>query len=157
MEEENNKEKYEKIRKKYSLPSLEELNKNFGVELNIEEPFLSKIVEKIMDEINNNSRMIESIIFVNQSSPISDIYQRNMVEDKDELFELYKELMKMYWEAKKIRIKSEEKEMAEFTKKMYKKWEMQINPFFIKLSTRFNKKWGNLKLKNSETSVKYYG
>ena len=157
MEEQTTEDRYEKIRKKYLLPTLEELNKDFGVELCIEDPILPNIIEKIIDEIADNSKTLESLIFVNQSGSISEFYERNMVKNREKLFESYKDLMKMYWKAREIKIKSEEREMAEFIKKTHKKWDHEIKPLFIGLATEFNKKWDSMKLKNSETNIKYYG
>lgn len=120
------KEDYNKLQKKYDLPSFEELNEDFQIEKisEAETDFLIREVRKLMsDKFSNYLRMIEA--FLNPVSVpmfVFSIVKKLGTEEKNKLSEAYKTLAKLEIDLIELDVKfSEEKEVA-FIKNAYAKW-----------------------------------
>lgn len=150
-------EEYQRIQKKYSLPELKELSRCFGISLSSTDTVLHDVLDQILEKILENARIIECTIFVNTSSPISDLYESKMLTEEGKLFELYKVMMSLCWEARKVEIEAKEEEMTDFISKTHKKWEKEIAPSLVNLFNAFNKGWKDAKLHNSESNMTYHG
>jgi len=158
MQQTEPEEEYQKLQKKYSLPSLKELANNFGVPSS-SGAILNDVMESMLEKIAENAKMLESMVFVNNSASISDMYENQMLNDEEKLFEFYKGLMSMHWEGRKVKINGKEEEMAEFIKKANKKWEKDVKPVLLKLCDSLNKGWKEAELHNSESdsNMTYHG
>jgi hypothetical protein len=152
------KQKYEMLRKKYKLPLLEELVKEFPVKLDDPSLILSCIVEKICDDMSDHAQILESVIFVGSSSNPSTLYETNMLKDKKEkLFDLYKEVMSIRWGAEKVKNNGKEAEMASFIKNVNAEWTNKLKKSFVEICELFEKKWKEVKLRETSTELMYHG
>ncbi|NCS71513.1 MAG: hypothetical protein GW780_05130, partial [Candidatus Aenigmarchaeota archaeon] len=88
MQQTEPEEEYQKLQKKYSLPSLKELANNFGVPSS-SGAILNDVMESMLEKIAENAKMLESMVFVNNSASISDMYENQMLNDEEKLFEFY--------------------------------------------------------------------
>lgn len=149
------KKKYEKLRKKFKLPSLKELVKEFGVKLENPDLILHEIVEKMKEEIGKRVETLESTIFVGTSSSPSSLYQARML-NREEAFQLYKKLMSMKWKGEKVRLTSEDRIMASFIKETFNEWR-NLKKDFIQICESFEKKWKNAKLRETSSTLAYHG
>jgi hypothetical protein len=152
------KERYEILRKKYQLPKLEDLTREFAVKLDNPDLILHEIIEEICDGINNRVERLESIIFVGSSGSPSTLYETNMIKDrKEKIFELYKDMMSMMWEGAKVKNIAKDEEMAKFVKSFHDEWTNKLKKKFVEVCELFEKKWKEVKLRESSTSFMYYG
>jgi len=146
-------DKYEVLQKKFHLPSIKELEKEFGLQFKSNQP--NKIIREITDILLDNSKLIESLIFLDSGSPPSVLYEANMIREKEmDIFSLYKELMSTYWKGKKALL-SDEKQKAEFISKSFTKWK-KIKQELIKIYDLFEKEWPNAAFRQSERAA-YHG
>lgn len=147
---------YEKLEKKYDIPTLKELVKEFEVKLDEPDLILHDIIDKIDDKFSEWARNIEAIVFVSPGSNPSDLYESQMVNDKkDDLFGIYRTIMSLTWKGKKVKIIGKEKEMVSFIKKSFKEWK-ELKKDLIELCEIFEKKWTRKSLNNSVKMV-YHG
>jgi hypothetical protein len=146
-------EKYEEIQKKFKLPSIKELEKEFGFEIKKRE--LSEIIKDIIDALSENSKLVESLLFVDSGSPPSFLYEASMLREREiDIFSIYKDLMSTYWKGKRALLEGE-KEKAEFISKSLAKWK-KIKPELIKIFELFEKEWPNVAFRQSD-EVAYHG
>lgn len=149
------KKEYEKLRKKYSLPGFEKLNKDFEIERlqERETETLSREIRRCMVEKNSAYlRFIE--MFMNPSNaPLFLLALVKSLDSKERklLEELYTELGK--FEVKNIALDNEydEKKDSEFIKKFYKEWQ-GIKGKFGKILSAIEEAWD----KKSEKKEKGY-
>jgi len=152
------KEKYEKLRKKYKLPELEDLISEFPVKLDNPDMLLHDIIDKMSEEITHRIQTIESIIFPGSSSNPSSLYETNMLKDKkDEAFELYKNMMSILWKGEKVKSISKEEDMTEFVKSFYGEWKNKLKKKYVEICELFEKKWKEVKLRETSTEMMYHG
>lgn len=147
---------YEKLRKKYFLPRLNELIWEFGVKLETPELVLHDIVDKIKDQVFDRAKVLESVIFVRSSSDPSRLYETKMLEEKGKAFELFKELMSVGWRGERVIVNAKEEEMASFVREVYDLWVKKLKKGFIEVCELFEKKWKDAELKESP-SLMYHG
>ncbi len=152
------KTRYRKLRKKYRLPKLEELVREFAVKLEDPNLVLHDIVEKVKDKLANRAKILESVIFVRVSSDPSSMYETKMLEEKkEEAFEIFKELMSVVWRGERIEASSEEKEMASFIKETYNDWIKGMKKEFIDLCESLEKRWKDASLREKPGGMMYHG
>ena len=150
------KKSYEKLEKKYRLPRLELLVKEFGVKLEKPELILRDIIEKIEENLIEMSEILESIIFIKVGSKPSSLYEAKMLEKREYAFELYKQLMSFIWKGKRVKISSEESMKASFIKETYEEWD-RLKTEFMKICEVFERKWKEAKLRESPSTLAYHG
>ena len=152
------KKKYETLRKKYSLPLLSDLTKEFCIKLDNPDLILQDIIDKIKEKITDNATTIESIIFVGSSENLSNLYETKILKNKKkEMFEFYKELMSITWKSRKVETTADEKEMADFIKETYDKWVKKLKKEFIDICEKFEKGWKSASLGTTPTEMMYLG
>lgn len=152
------KKDYQKLKKKYKLPDLKSLEAEFEVEIKKPEIILQNIVDGILNVLSENSKLLESLIFVDSGSPASHLYEASMLNDhKIDAFELYKKLMSLYWSGKKVKIKGNEKEIAKLINTVYGEWIKNLKPKLLKMFETFEKEWNNVKLRETEDFAAYHG
>jgi len=152
------KARYEKLKKKYHLPKLEDLVREFAVKLEDPDLVLHDIVDKVKDKLANRARILESMIFVRTSSDPSSMYETKMLEErKEEVFEIFKELMSVAWKGERIEASGEEKEMALFIKETHNDWIKGMKKRFIDLCKSLEKQWKDASLREKPEGIRYYG
>jgi len=118
---------YEKLQKKYRLPSFQEMNEDFHIEKiaeNETELLPSEIRRWIWEKFANYMRLLEGILNpVNASMFIFSIIKTLDSEDKKELSELYKGLMKEEVKIILLDLSFNEVKEAEFIKNSYEIWQ----------------------------------
>lgn len=130
------KKEYAKLQKKYSLPSFEELNQDFGIEKATEfegELLIREIRRYINDTISNYMRLIENLI-----NPINvPVFVFTMIkalnqEDKKVLSEIYKKMGEIQITLVGVDLVYSEKNEAEFIKNSFLVWQ-EIKKDLIKI------------------------
>jgi hypothetical protein len=146
-------EKYEEFQKKFKIPSIKELEKEFGFEVKKRDP--NEVIKEIIDVFSDNSKLIESLLFVDSGSPPSFLYEASMLREKEiDVFDIYKDLMSSYWKGKRALLE-DEKQKADFIIKSFTKWK-KIKPELIKIFELFEKEWLNVAFRQSD-EVAYHG
>lgn len=149
--------KYEQLTNWYELPKLKDLTNEFNINLGDSELVLHEIIERINEKLVDSSKTVESIIFVNSGSFPSTLYEAKMLNKKrDEAFEFYREIMSLIWKGRKVLVKADEKEMADFVMNAYGQWKEKFKKKFVEFCEIFEKKWNKIKLRESP-SIMYYG
>jgi len=119
------KEKYEEIKKKYNLPSYDDFNNEFEIQaLDLEKCglFYKTILRTILGKLSSFLNTLEPIASPNPQSMHSMMESNNLSdEDKQEIYNFYKELSYIYHQGCEYELK-EEKEIMDFVKKTWKKW-----------------------------------
>ena len=152
------KKKYETLRKKYQLPTFDNLIREFQVKLDNPDLVLYDIIQKICDDICDSVQTLESILFAGSSVDPSTLYEANMLKDKrNKIFELFKELMSIRWKGERVKINGKENEMAEFVKTVHKRWTNELKKSFMEICELLEKKWKNVELRKSPTDLMYHG
>jgi hypothetical protein len=149
---------YKKLRKKYGLPKLEELVREFAVKIEDPDLVFHEIVDKIKDRMHECAKILESIIFVTTTSDPSSMYETKMLEEKkNEAFEIFKRLMSIAWKGVKVEASGDDKEMASFIKQTYKDWNKSLKNKFIDLCESLEKQWKDASLRESPKEMMYLG
>ena len=121
------KKEYNKIQKKYNLPSFEELNEDFSIEKaeEAETDFLIREIRKFMaDKFSNYLRFTETILNpVNAPMFVFSIIKTMGVEERKRLTEVYKKLAKIEVRLIELDVEFSEEKDAEFIKESYKQWQ----------------------------------
>jgi len=152
------KTRYENLRKKYHLPRLEELIREFAVKLEEPNLVLYEIIERIKEKFHNRARILESIIFVASSSDASSMYETKMLEEKrGEMFKIFKELMSIAWKGEKVEASANEKEMATFIRESYEHWINGMKKEYIDICESAEKKWKDASLGERPEEMMYHG
>jgi len=138
------KKKYEKLRKKYNLPSFENMNRDFEIEKLQEretETLIREIRRAIADKNIAYLKFVEMFMNPNQAPMFFLALVKSLdANERGLLHELYSELGK--FEIKNIALDNEydEKKDAEFIKQSYKKWQ-EIKKKFSKLMNAVEEAW----------------
>ncbi len=149
------KKRYSELRKKHNLPSFEELNEDFGIE-KISEHEVDLLIREIRkfvgDRLVNYMRFIENLLNpVNVPMFVFSMVKVLDADDKKQLSEIYKILVKVEvgFIAHDL-VFNEEKE-AEFIRESYKTWQ-KIKKDLLTILNKINKKWDD----KGETGNKGY-
>jgi len=121
------KKNYEKLQKKYSLPSFDDLNRDFYIERvsDVETDYILREVRKfISDRYSNYMRFVEAILNpVNAPMFVFSIIKILGKEDKKQLEGIYTRFMQIELDLIELDIQSSELREAEFIKKSFKEWQ----------------------------------
>lgn len=154
----DSKTRYEKLRKKYHLPKLGDLVREFGVKLEDPDLVLHDIVDRVKDKLASRAKILESIIFVRTTSEPACMFETRMLEEKKEgAFEIFKELMSVVWKGEKVEASGEEKKMASFIKETYSYWTKGMKKEFIDLCESLEKRWKDASLGEKPGRMVYHG
>jgi hypothetical protein len=118
------KKEYPLIQKKYNLPSIENLEVDFGlIEADCEKYLLVNIRKKMHDKIEFFLGIISNIF--EGDATLSNIYESKVFDEekKTELFKIYKRLMKYSRQSNILSLYYDEKAEAEFINSFYKEWQ----------------------------------
>ncbi len=151
------KKDYKEIQKKYNLPSFEELNNDFQIEIASEKEtdFLLREIRKIVAErLFNYLRFIESLLNpVGVPMFVYSIIKTFDVKEKEKLTEIYKKLAKEEVELIELDIDSTEEKEAKFIQNSYKLWQ-GIKKDVLEVVDGIKKNWDN---KVEEDKKDYFG
>ncbi len=151
------KQEYKKIQEKYSLPSFENLNEDFGIEKasELETDLLPREIRKfIWDKIVNYLRLIEGLLNpVNAPMFIFSVIKLLGVEEKRRLSEIYKKLTKTEIKVIALDLNFDEKKEAEFIKNSYGIWQ-EIKKDLVDIMEKVYNKWDD---KIEATTKGYFG
>ncbi|MCF7910064.1 hypothetical protein K9L16_00120 [Candidatus Pacearchaeota archaeon] len=121
------KKKYSEFKEKYSLPSFEELNKDFAIEKisqNQTEFLLREIRRFMADKFVNYLRFIEVILQpANAPIYIYSIVKILTENQKNSFSEVYKKLSKIQLELFKLDIEFSEQSEVDFIKNSFEEWQ----------------------------------
>lgn len=145
---------YEKLRKKYNLPNWNWIENNFPLKVEEDIPILLQIRKSISEKLYNILNIIEPIIAVTES--YKSFIERNMVskKERENIFEVYKQLQSLLWTSDKISIDYKEKECASWIKEVKNSWE-KLKPELISVCEKLSKEWKVYK--REETKTAYHG
>ena len=153
------KEDYDKLRKKHSLPSYEEINNEFellyfGNILEISFP-LKFVRRRMIDKVNSFIGLLQNILYPNPSSLINmEEHKSFSEEEKKELSALIQELMALARMSTLLELENDEKRDADFIKTTFTRWKQltkKLLPFVQKLVEIWKKE------QSEEESKPYFG
>lgn len=140
------KKDYEKIRKKYSLPSFKKLNEDFQIEKisEYETDILIREVRKFISEkFSNYLRFIETILHpINCPMFIFSIIKSLGQNEKKKLTDIYEKLVKNEIRLIEIDIDFSEEKEAKFIKESYEIWQ-EIKKDILEIMDVIKKNWDN--------------
>ena len=121
--EEKIRKKYEELKKKYSLPDFEELNKEFEISTIEHEDFLLReIRKKIADKINTMCEFFEDLL--SPDNTIANLYEYKAFNDaeREEIFKLYKRVKVLEKLSLELSLNSDEANESEFINNFFNSW-----------------------------------
>ncbi len=125
MELKELKDEYEKISRKYSLPDFDQLDQEFeirAIELNKFGVLIKAILRLITNKLNIFMNYLEPVITVPPQNLHALIEMKNISEeDRNKIFEFYKEISVLLHENLAVELRSE-KDIAQQIKKIWKLW-----------------------------------
>ena len=118
------KEKYEALKKKYSLPAYDDINKDFDIE-SIDENsqlVLQKARANMVEKLDYYAKLIESIL--QPESNLSNLYEAHYItdDDKNDAYSLFKRLMRLVRYSNSVSLTNGEEENAKFIKEAYQEY-----------------------------------
>ncbi len=161
MEKENNLKKLEKeylkLQKKYSLPTFNELNENFGIEkISTDEIklLLRTIRNFISEKLANYMRIVENLLNpVNVPMFVYSIVKNLEEKNKENLKEIYKELTEIEMNLIEVDLDYSEKKEAEFIKNSFESWR-KIKKQILEIIKKAKE---NPKEKTEKNNKNYFG
>ena len=137
-------EEYDELRKKYKLPSFDEVNYEFEIStLDVNKiPSLSRgILRAICNKMGLFLNYVEPVISPNPQGLHGYIEIQNTTNDeKKEIFEFYKDLSKKYHKAYSTELTEKEEENIKEIKNVLKYWD-RVRIRFKKISEVINQAW----------------
>jgi len=121
--EEKIRKKYEELKKKYSLPDFEELNKEFEISTIEHEDFLLReIRKKIADKINTMCEFFEDLL--SPDNTMANLYEYKAFDDDErkKIFKLYKRVKVLEKLSLELSLNSDEANESEFINNFFNSW-----------------------------------
>lgn len=147
------KKRYSVIQKKDSLPSFDELSRDFQIEriADVETDYLIREIRKLMaDKFSSYLRFLEATLNpVNVPMFVFSITKSIGVKEKEKLTELYKELAKIEVSLIGVDVDFDEKKEAEFVKETFKTWQ-KTKKEILNFINVVQKGWDNKIEKNNK-------
>jgi len=153
--EEKIRKKYEELKKKYSLPDFEELNKEFEISIIEYEDFLLReIRKKIADKINTMCEFFEDLL--SPDNTIANLYEYKAFNDaeREDVFRLYRRLKVLEKLSLELSLNHDEKKDAEFINEFFSSWE-SIKNKIIKIIRKMRDFWE--KESTKKENEEYFG
>ncbi|PIN91193.1 hypothetical protein COU57_01525 [Candidatus Pacearchaeota archaeon CG10_big_fil_rev_8_21_14_0_10_32_14] len=151
------KKNYAVLQKKYSLPSFDDLNKDFYIERvsDIETDYILREMRKFISErYSNYMRFVEAILNpVNAPMFVFSIIKLLGKEDKKQLESIYTRFMQIELDLIELDIQTSEVKEADFIKKSYKDWQ----EFKKSMTTVFDTIKKNKENKAEKNDGNYFG
>ena len=135
------KKRYESLRKKYKLPSLEELDSEFEISSLESETFLLReIRNKLGEKIRDVCGLVGEVL--HPEANLADLYESRVFDEqeKQKLFELYKRLMVADRQTAELSVQNDEKLDAAFIRDFSREW-AKMKPELVKFIRRLRESW----------------
>ncbi|MBN2454487.1 hypothetical protein JXB11_02990 [Candidatus Woesearchaeota archaeon] len=135
------KEKYSGMCRKYKLPPFEKLDAEFELSGIEQEDFiLREVRKKIEEKLAAVRKVMEEVL--QPESNLAGIYESRVFseEEKKELFELYRKIMKFVRQGFELYVKADEKADANFISAFFREWE-SIKAGIGKMSSKLQDSW----------------
>lgn len=135
---------YSKLSKKYKLPNFNEANQEFEItSLENERFLLSNILKKISDKLEIYTEAISNLIHPDASS-LTSMYEIRFFSDdeKDDMYKMFKKLMKFNREIAELLLNADEKKEAEFLSSFLNEWpniKKELIAYIIKMKESWEK------------------
>jgi len=133
---------YNKLCKKFKLPKFDEIDSEFEISSLETEKFLIKnILKKIIEKLEFYIETIGNLVHPDGSS-ISTMYEIRFFsdEEKNEMYKLFKKLMKNHRNAITLVLENNEKQQAAFLNKFFNEW-LNIKKDLIKYMDKMKESW----------------
>jgi len=147
---------YIKLSKKYNLPNFKEINEEFEIgDLENVSFLLRNILRKVAEKLEFYTNLINDIMQPDTSS-LSSMHETRFFSDseKNDMYALFKNIMKSYRNIIELVLENNEKNQAEFLKKFFSEW-FKIKKQLINYLGKMKDSW------EKETTVKedleYFG
>jgi len=147
---------YNNLSKKYKLPKFKEMDNEFEVSALDNEKFLIKnILRRISEKLEFYTEFISNLVHPDGSS-ISNMYEiRFFSEDeKNDMYNLFKRLMKIDRNVTELVLKNDEKEQSNFLNKFFTDW-MNIKKELLNYIKKMKDSWE--KQSTIEEDIGYFG
>ena len=116
---------YDNLSKKYKLPKFKEIDNEFEISALDNEKFLIKnILRKISEKLEFYIEIIGNLVHPDGSS-ISTMYEIRFFseEEKNDMYKMFKNLMKIDRNITEIVLRNDEKEQIDFFNKFFNDWQ----------------------------------
>jgi len=157
MELKDLKARYEKLSKKYKLPSFKELNECFEID-RIERDIdhvLREVRKVMMDKIIGYIRFIEMMINPAQAPPMFMIFVKTVSDTERKIIEnVYKNFVELELTALKLEIDYSEEGEAKTIKDIFNVWN-KVKPDMLKVLGVMEKNWNSSSSEKKEKG--YFG
>ena len=132
---------YEVLRKKYKLPSFDELDAEFEISaIEAERGLLREMRHMIGEKIGSVSAIVAEVL--HPDTNLVDLYESRVFDEaeKQKLFELYKRLMVADRTLARLSIANDEKLDADFVNSFTAEWK-KLKPELVKFINRLRDSW----------------
>ncbi len=150
------KEKYDKLKKRYNLPSFDDINNEFEISIIDNDEFLLRgIRRKIAEKIEAYTKFLEEQI-LQPSTDVSNMYEFKVFDDEErkEIFKIYKRLMFFSRFSIEAGLYEDDKKTAEFIKSVFDEWN-ELKKKLLKFVVKVKESW--LKEKDIKEDLGYMG
>jgi len=147
---------YSKLSKKYKLPKFKEIDSEFEISTLESPSFLIKnILRKIIEKLEFYIEIIGNLVHPDASS-LSSMYEIRYFSDdeKNDMYRLFKKLMKVDRNIVEVVLKNDEKEQVEFLNKLLSDW-TEIKKELLKYIGKMKDSWE--KSSTIEEDLGYFG
>ena len=147
---------YSNLSKKYKLPKFKDIDGEFEISSLDNEKFLIKnILRSISEKLEFYIEFISKLVHPDGSS-ISSMYEiRFFSEDeKNDMYNMFKRLMKIDRNVIELVLKNDEKEQSDFLNKFFTDW-LNLKKELLKYIGKMKDSWG--KQSTIEEDIGYFG
>lgn len=149
-------EEYNKLCKKFKLPKFEEIDREFEISTLENERFLiNNILRKIVEKLEVYTEAIGNLVHPDASS-LTSMYEIRYFSDdeKNDMYKLFKKLMKINREIVELLLDADEKKEADFLNGFFNEWLNMKNDLKVYIS-KMKESWE--KESTIEEDLGYFG
>ena len=150
------KDYFKKLKTKFKLSSLEDIEEKFEISIKNDSLILQTIRNEIGFKAYELVKNLESFLFIHEGSDPEQLFTEQMIGDvKKAAHEVYKQLNQISSKASRIRFEHDRKKDAEFIKTAYKEWdsiEKKLKNVFGKIEDG----WNNIELSPNNLPESYH-
>ena len=150
-------QRFETLKKKFSLPTLKELETMFEVSIKDDHLVLQSIRNETASKLYEISKTLEAMVFTHEGSDPEILYEFEMIKDDlKECYNLYKELNHLYFKALRLKHEHSKEKDVEYIKDLIKKWpsiESRLKAIFGKIENG----WKNFQFSPNNLPETYHG
>ena len=149
-------EEYNKLCKKFKLPKFEEIDREFEISTLENERFLiNNILRRIVEKLEVYTEAIGNLVHPDASS-LTSMYEIRYFSDdeKNDMYKLFKKLMKINREIVELLLDADEKKEADFLNGFFNEWLNMKNDLKVYIS-KMKESWE--KESTIEEDLGYFG